>query len=236
MKSIPALEYFDFSKTELGGTIPTDPMPELRVFKGWNTEKLGGTIPSEIGNWKKLGKCIFHVTYYFFGYGTILTINSTPFHSSSETFSLDANPLLEGSIPSEFGLLSNLETLQIRSAAITGPLPTELGGLPKLKSMVLSIIQLDSTLPLEYANLSTLEKMDFLVNYGLTGTIPTEYANISNLSYFDVAATSLSGSVPSEVCALELEWMTADCPGKNFNPTDMICECCTSCGGGNGKL
>jgi hypothetical protein len=126
--------------------------------------------------------------------------------------------------------------LQIKNAAVDGPLPTELGGLSNLKTMVLSILQLDSTLPLEYANLSSLEKMDFLVNYGLTGTIPTEFAKLVNLSYLDVAATSLSGSVPTEICALRLEWMTADCPGKITKPNDIVCECCTSCGEGNGQI
>ena len=56
MEAIPGLEYFDFSNTDLGGTIPTQEMPSLRVFKGWNTEKLSGTIPIDIGrNWKNLG-------------------------------------------------------------------------------------------------------------------------------------------------------------------------------------
>ena len=134
------------------------------------------------------------------------------------------------------GLLSNLKEIQIKGSAITGSLPSELARLLNLKRMVLSILQLDSTLPVEYANLSSLEKMDFLSNYGLTGSIPTEFGNLSNLSYFDVAATSLSGSVPQQVCDLQLEWMTADCPGTSTNPNDIICDCCTSCGGGDGGL
>ncbi|KAL3919667.1 MAG: hypothetical protein SGILL_003641 [Bacillariaceae sp.] len=205
MRTIPELEHFDFSGTDLEGTIPTNPMPELRVFQSWNTEKLRGSIPTEIGLWQKL-----------------------------ETFSLDANPNLEGTIVTEFGLLPELQTLQIKNTPVTGPLPTELGNLPNLKTLVLSILQLGSTLPLEYANIATLEKMDFLANPGLIGTVPTEYANLANLEYLDIAGTSLSGNVPSGICALELQWMTADCPGKNTNPNDLICECCTSCGGGNG--
>lgn len=56
MKAIPELEYFDLSNTALEGEIPNKPMLELRVFKGWNTEKLAGTIPTEIGTWTKLGE------------------------------------------------------------------------------------------------------------------------------------------------------------------------------------
>jgi hypothetical protein len=98
------------------------------------------------------------------------------------TFSIDDVPDLTGTLITEFGLLTNLEALQIMRAPIAGPLPTELGALPQLKTMDLSFLKLDSTLPVEYANISTLERMDFNINYGLNGSIPTEYGTLINLS------------------------------------------------------
>jgi hypothetical protein len=56
MRAIPELEFFDFSNTDLEGKIPIESMTELRVFTAWNTEKLAGSIPTEIGSWRKLGK------------------------------------------------------------------------------------------------------------------------------------------------------------------------------------
>lgn len=103
---------------------------------------------------------------------------------SAELFSLDDIPELTGTLVTEFGLLTNLETLQIMHAPINGPLPTELGGLTALKTMGLSFLELESTLPVEYANIATLERMDFNINYGLVGTIPTEYGNLVNLSEY----------------------------------------------------
>jgi hypothetical protein len=57
MHAIPSLEYVDISGTDLEGTLPSEiSMTNLRVFQAWNTKKLSGTIPTEIGLWTSLGK------------------------------------------------------------------------------------------------------------------------------------------------------------------------------------
>ncbi|KAG7371131.1 leucine rich repeat LRR-containing protein [Nitzschia inconspicua] len=204
MHAIPSLEHLDISSTDLEGTLPSEViMSELRHFNAWNTKKLSGSIPTEIGLWKKL-----------------------------ESFSLDDVPEMTGSLVTEFGYLTNLKTLQIMRTPITGSLPTELGALTMLRRMELSFLELESTLPIEYANLSALERMDLHINYGLVGTIPTEYGDLANLKHFDVRATGLTGVVSTEICELKLDILLVACREVNVNPKALVCDCCEDCEAG----
>jgi hypothetical protein len=62
-----------------------------------------------------------------------------------------------------------------------------------------------------------------------TGTIPTEFGNLENLAIFQVYHTQLIGSMPQEICSLEVRRgidliVFGDCDDKRFE-----CQCCDRC-------
>jgi len=68
----------------------------------------------------------------------------------------------------------------------------------------------------------------------LTGTIPSRIGGASELRLADFTDTDLTGTMPSEICALrtppngtgKLEFLQADCAGS---PPQVACSCCTFC-------
>jgi hypothetical protein len=153
--------------------------------------------------------------------------------SNLETFSIKESPNLFGSIPTEFGLLENLQTLEVQdSNNMSGELPSELGYLSSnLKVINFRYTNKTGSLPVEWSNLKSLEHMDLVQNDRLQGTVPPEYSRLTNLRFLDLRGTYLSGTVPDGVCALEkLEEFLADCITSN-DKTDgkIVCVCCTWC-------
>merc|ERR1712100_388655 len=106
-------------------------------------------------------------------------------------------------IPTEFGLMTNLESLYLESNAFTGPLPSEIGQLPKLTELLL------------YDN-------------NLTGTVPLEYANLTASNYLWFHGTDLIGNVDDIFCNPSpfIQNLSADCSGAS---AEISCSCCSSC-------
>jgi hypothetical protein len=105
------------------------------------------------------------------------------FVAFAESLTLEKVPLLDGTLPTEFGLLTNATSLKIKIAPnLMGTLPTELGRMTSLTSLSLSSVNRVGTLPVEYSQLTKLQTLDFYDNQGLTGTLPTEYGKLVNLS------------------------------------------------------
>lgn len=82
---------------------------------------------------------------------------------------------ISGSIPTELGRLTNLDTLLLWKGTLTGTLPTEMGQLTKLSFLNLKGNQLE-------------------------GTLPSEIGNLQELNTFDIRSNSFIGSIPSDVC------------------------------------
>ena len=83
------------------------------------------------------------------------------------------------------GLLTGLKTLAIRySREVRGTLPTEIGLLTNLETLDFAVNSLTGTLPVEYSQLTKLEYLDFMANTEISGTLPSEYGNLVNLSKF----------------------------------------------------
>lgn len=101
-----------------------------------------------------------------------LILNSLFFSSSQ----------LKGNIPSEFGLLSNLEQLSLGSNQLIS-LPSEFGEMKKLTSLTLSDNPLNSTIPNDFDQLTSLEVFS-AHNCQLFGTIPSlMWNNLKFLSW-----------------------------------------------------
>ncbi|XP_076952457.1 uncharacterized protein LOC143626194 [Bidens hawaiensis] len=145
---------------------------------------------------------------------------------------------LEGSIPEQIGLLSNLTQLSLWGNRLSGNLPASLANLINLQDLYLSDNNLSGELPvalaslinLKYlylsynnfsgelhaslANLTHLESLD-LSNNQLRGPIPPSYASMLNLTDLYLSTNHLNGSIPNEIGNLQnLQWL--DLGDNNF--------------------
>ena len=85
---------------------------------------------------------------------------------------------LTGSIPTELGALTNLESLSLGSNPLTGTIPRELGALTNLRSLSLSRSGLTGTIPAELGALTNLRQLWLYSNH-LTGNIPDEFGQLA---------------------------------------------------------
>lgn len=94
------------------------------------------------------------------------------------------HPMLAGSIATELGLLTNLESFGIRGTSITGTIPSELGRFTSPSFWVLAVddMRLTGTIPTEIFRLKAGEF--WLSDNMLEGTIPTEVGSAKNASTF----------------------------------------------------
>lgn len=118
------------------------------------------------------------------------------------SFDLDSSKL-STSLPTNIGLLRNLETLAFGLNDLTGTLPTELGQILSLKDILFYQNSLTGTIPTEMGFLTRLSKLIFEINE-LSGNVPSEIGQLSNLDGLSFIGNSLTGTIPSEVCALNI--------------------------------
>merc|ERR1711933_377588 len=89
---------------------------------------------------------------------------------------------------------------------MSGNMPTFFGNLPKLRSIIISY------------------------NQNIRGTIPSDIGNLSNLEVLRTQYTSMTGTMPNEICALpkiSIITMTSDNTQNNNNDRTK-CDCCTN--------
>jgi hypothetical protein len=84
---------------------------------------------------------------------------------------------LKGSLPSQIGMLSNLETLSLGLSHLSGSVPSEIGMLSELWHLS-------------------------IFNSFVYGNIPTEIGNCRRLKVLDIGSTMLTGTIPSEIGTL----------------------------------
>jgi len=151
---------------------------------------IGGTIPSEIGNFSEL-----------------------------QVLSLAENDLT-GEIPKEIGNLTNLRHLSLGKNYLTGKIPNEISDLKNLEYINLSYNSLTGLLPNEIGSLTNLQHVDLKENdlYGdisfiknltnlkdltlssnnLSGIIPTEINSFINLVGLRLNNNNLTGFLPDD--------------------------------------
>ena len=119
-----------------------------------------------------------------------------------EELNVSLNSQLTGLIPAELGDLANLRTLHLHYNRLTGPIPPELGGLTKLTDLQLHGNALNGPIPPELGNLSELVNLYLGVNY-LTGPIPVELSRLAQLEDLWLSLNRLSGPIPPELGMLQ---------------------------------
>jgi Leucine-rich repeat (LRR) protein len=117
----------------------------------------------------------------------------------------DSFQQLESRIPTELGLMSSLEVLDLSANVISGPIPVELANLTSLRELRLSNNRLNGTIPTVVGQLSKLEILHLAVaklpdDSTLSGSIPTEIGSLTNLVELDLRLGNFAqSSIPSEI-------------------------------------
>eukprot|EP00980_Cylindrotheca_fusiformis_P009934 scaffold2195_cov132-Cylindrotheca_fusiformis.AAC.18 len=105
---------------------------------------------------------------------------------------------VQGSLPTELGLLSMLERLYLPDNRIVGNIPTEMALLTKLVSLHLSSNLIAGTIPSELGRLTQLDALQVHNNL-LSGNIPTELGLIEALRTLQLNDNQIDGTIPQEL-------------------------------------
>ena len=117
---------------------------------------------------------------------------------------IDFNPLLSGTIPTEFGGSDNIQVL----------------------SYSFTENSLYGTIPTEFGDLLNLESFWVYRNY-LNGAVPSEMAQLGRLKIFRTEENNLTGSMPSEICDISYKYKVLG--SKCMHLGNNICACCNCC-------
>jgi len=129
---------------------------------------------------------------------------------------------IRGNLPSEFGLLTTLEYMNLSSQQMIGTIPsaicelslltvldlernkfegsvmTNIGQLQQLHNLYLGFNLLSSSIPSEFGRLQFLVNLDLYGNQ-LSSTIPSELGKLSYLQTISLGYNRLTGSIPSSL-------------------------------------
>ena len=124
---------------------------------------------------------------------------------------------MQGTIPTEIGLLQHLTSFMIEQTQITGTIPTEVALLSNMTQFVVVNSQLSSTIPSDMIMLSNLHEFALAGNR-LTGTVPSELGLLTNLITFYIERNELM-VIPYQLCHAGLD-VSYSC--------NQVCTCCSA--------
>jgi len=104
---------------------------------------------------------------------------------------------LQGNLPSEISLLTELEELSLVNNELTGSLPASIGDLINLDRLNLDFNELSGALPPELGKLKNLEWLSLLSN-NISGSIPPELCNLESIRHLYLGNNQLTGEIPAE--------------------------------------
>ncbi|KAI3756026.1 hypothetical protein L1987_55838 [Smallanthus sonchifolius] len=108
---------------------------------------------------------------------------------------------LEGSIPEQIGLLSNLTDLSLWGNRLTGNIPVSLANLTRLELLDLSENNFNGDLPVSLANLTHLKYL-YLDSNNFSGNLPASLASLTHLERLYLSSNNFSGNLPASLASL----------------------------------
>lgn len=121
--------------------------------------------------------------------------------------------------------MDQLVELVLFSNELTGSIPYSIFEATNLEIIALSDNKIEGHLSSRFDDLGKLRELYVWQNM-LTGTVPDDFGNMPILEHFEFNNNDITGEVPSEVCALDLLTLYADCKGTS---PQVECACCTMC-------
>ena len=115
---------------------------------------------------------------------------------------------LSGTIPSQLGNLTALESLDLARNQLNGIIASELGNLSQLRHLFLDDNQLSGSIPPQLGSLTALQELNLGSNQ-LSGSIPPELGNLSQLRMLYLYGNQLSGNIPPQLGNLTGLWYLA---------------------------
>ncbi|KAJ0601752.1 putative protein kinase RLK-Pelle-LRR-XI-1 family [Helianthus annuus] len=131
---------------------------------------------------------------HYFGDGTGLgSLNLSSF-PNLKRLNID-NCGVEGSIPEQIGLLSNLTKLSLWRNRLTGNLPVSLTNLTHLENLDLGGNNFSGNIPVSFTNLIGLKTL-YLDSNSFSGEFPALLTNLIHLEYLSLSRNNFSGELP----------------------------------------
>ncbi|ORY37080.1 RNI-like protein [Rhizoclosmatium globosum] len=115
---------------------------------------------------------------------------------------------MTGTIPTQIGLLPNLQAINLAGNQIYGNIPVQLGQLKNLESLNLAGNTITGGIPPQLGNLINLQSIDLSGN-DLTGGIPVQLAQLTKIQTILLSGNELTGTIPSALLlAIKREGVT----------------------------
>ncbi|KAJ0802069.1 putative protein kinase RLK-Pelle-LRR-XI-1 family [Helianthus annuus] len=131
---------------------------------------------------------------HYLGYGSGLASLNLSSFPNLVTLEIESCGV-EGSIPEQIGLLSNLTQLSLYDNQLTGNLPVCLNNLTLLTFLDLSYNNLSGKLAHSFTNLIRLNDL-YLSGNSFSGELPVSLTNLTHLRYLSLSGNHFSGNLP----------------------------------------
>ena len=154
-----------------------------------------------------------------------------------QVYTMDGNPNeIVGTIPTQFGNLTDLRILDLDENALTGTVPEEIYITAKgLEQLDVDSNQLTGTISTLVGTLTSMTFLQYFSN-PMTGTIPSEIGNLKEVTTLGLYDMDLTGEVAAEICANrepagKIGFLVTDCGTDEggTTPPQVVCDCCTGC-------
>ncbi|XP_028551927.1 probable LRR receptor-like serine/threonine-protein kinase At1g34110 isoform X2 [Dendrobium catenatum] len=194
LSSLTSLQLLNLSSSNISGLIPhsLSSLSSLRILD-LSSNSFTGPIPYSLCNLSSVQILFLH--------DNLLT-GSVPFQFGSlvslQQFRIGGNPFINGQIPPQLGLLTNLTTFGAAATGLSGPIPLEIGNLINLETLALYDTDISGSIPPELGSCSELSNLYLHMNK-LTGSIPSEFGKLQKLSNLLLWGNSITGKIPWEI-------------------------------------
>ena len=128
---------------------------------------------------------------------TTLTIGEIPTHAVTKIILSGKN--LEGTLPSELFMLTQLSYLDLHANLLHGPIPTQFGMLSSLVQLDVTNNLLVGSIPWQLYHLSKNLQELWVGSNRLEGSINHYLTHLSNLRFLDVSHNRMAGKIPAGV-------------------------------------